>query len=92
MADGPAEYPMDTNFAGLELEDTGWDPPDTMGAVGPEHFVELLNNTIAVYDKTTGQPVAGPSNTIDFFRVGDFPRATVMVDPGTSMTTSPSAG
>jgi hypothetical protein len=29
-------------------------PPDTMGAVGPDHFVETLNTVFAVYDRDTG--------------------------------------
>jgi hypothetical protein len=29
-------------------------PPDTMGAVGPAHFVELINGRYSVYSKTTG--------------------------------------
>ena len=29
-------------------------PPDTMGAVGPDRFVEFLNGVFAVYDKATG--------------------------------------
>ena len=29
--------------------------PDTMGAVGPDHIVEMLNGVYTVYDKATGQ-------------------------------------
>ncbi|MFO0910376.1 MAG: hypothetical protein U0794_18860 [Isosphaeraceae bacterium] len=29
-------------------------PPDTMGAVGPNHFVEVINSSLAIYNKTTG--------------------------------------
>ncbi|HEY5460257.1 MAG TPA: hypothetical protein VIJ89_00780, partial [Deferrimonas sp.] len=29
-------------------------PPDTMGAVGPNHLVSLLNSDFGVFDKTTG--------------------------------------
>ncbi len=32
--------------------DTGIFPPDTMGAIGPNHFVEVLNNRIAVFDRS----------------------------------------
>jgi Ca2+-binding RTX toxin-like protein len=32
-------------------------PPDTMGAVGPSHVVELINGSYAVFDKTTGAQV-----------------------------------
>jgi hypothetical protein len=33
---------------------TGFIPPDTIGAVGPNHFVEAVNTTVGIYDKGTG--------------------------------------
>lgn len=30
-------------------------PPDTCGAAGPDHFVEVVNRNFAVYDKDTGE-------------------------------------
>lgn len=42
-------------------------PADVNGAMGPNHFVELLNGTFAVYDKTTGQSVLRTSDT-DFWK------------------------
>ncbi len=36
-------------------------PPDTNGAVGATQFVQIVNVTIAVYDKKTGAPVLGPA-------------------------------
>ena len=53
------------NFTGSSLYDSGYIPPDTMGAVGPNHVVELLNGRFAVYDKTTGNLLA--SSTLDEF-------------------------
>lgn len=32
-------------------------PPDTMGAVGPDHIVELINGRYTVFDKTSGTRV-----------------------------------
>ena len=32
-------------------------PPDTMGAVGPRHVVQLINGEFVVFDKTTGAQV-----------------------------------
>ncbi len=32
-------------------------PPDTMGGVGSDHIVELINGRYSVYDKSTGQKV-----------------------------------
>ena len=45
-------------FAGISLQDqfnafgSGSIPPDTMGAVGPNHFVEIINSSVAIYSKT----------------------------------------
>ena len=53
----PAAMPtvsIGMNFEGADLGDSGFRPPDTMGAVGPAHFVELINGTYAVYDRGTG--------------------------------------
>ncbi len=51
-------------FAGITLADqfnlnsgSASIPPDTMGAVGPNHFVELINSSMAIYNKTTGTRV-----------------------------------
>ncbi|MCP4589933.1 MAG: hypothetical protein GY842_04255 [bacterium] len=44
------------NFLGVKRGDAGqWSaPPDTCGAVGPDHFLVAVNRTIAAYNKTTG--------------------------------------
>ena len=39
------------NFTGSTRVQLGFIPPDTMGAIGPSHFAELLNGRFAVYDK-----------------------------------------
>jgi hypothetical protein len=47
------------NFAGLNFNDTctggqcgaGW-PPDTNGDVGPNHYIEAVNDAVAIYSKT----------------------------------------
>lgn len=49
------------DFTGTTRPQSGFIPPDTMGAVGPNHIVELLNGRYAVYDKTNGNPLAGIS-------------------------------
>lgn len=46
-------------FAGIrsgQLGNTSF-PPDTHGAVGPNHFVEIVNRVFAVYNKATGASV-----------------------------------
>lgn len=37
-------------------------PPDTEGAVGPNHYVQVVNLAFAIYDKS-GTLLTGPSNT-----------------------------
>jgi hypothetical protein len=55
------------NFAGLGGSASGGAvPPDTNGSVGSTQFVETVNLSYAVYDKTTGSKLLGPivMNTI----------------------------
>jgi hypothetical protein len=46
------------NFSGVNMNDVGAltlfnvSPPDTMGSVGPSHYVEFVNNAFAIYNKT----------------------------------------
>ncbi|MCX7003637.1 MAG: hypothetical protein NTV22_10260 [bacterium] len=35
--------------------DTGWLPPDTMGAIGPNHFMEVINGNVTIYSRTGTQ-------------------------------------
>jgi len=53
----PSAPVLDSSFAGLgNPPHTEGDvtPPDTMGAVGPNHLVSLLNSDFGVFNKTTG--------------------------------------
>jgi len=47
------------SFQGPRLGDAGagWLPPDTCGAVGPDHFVAVVNQNLSVYEKDSGQRV-----------------------------------
>jgi hypothetical protein len=54
------------NFTGSNFFQSGFIPPDTMGAVGPNHFAELLNGAYAVYNKSDGT-LAQPRQTLDQF-------------------------
>ncbi len=55
----PSEAPQSVgrSFQAIGLQDqfsdfgTGSIPPDTMGAVGPNHFVEIINSSVAIYTK-----------------------------------------
>ncbi len=39
---------------------TGWVPPDTVGDIGPNHYVQTVNISLAIYDRT-GNLLVGPS-------------------------------
>jgi len=51
----------DVSFEGQGF--SGRYPPDTVGAVGPEHYVQMINapggTSVQVYDKSTGAAVLG---------------------------------
>src|SRR5512140_543056 len=53
------------NFAGVGNGDYGFAPdaapPDTNGAVGATQYVQWVNESFAVYDKTTGARTYGPA-------------------------------
>ncbi len=64
------------NFKGLDLLTwgAGW-PPDTHGDVGPDHYIQVVNTSVGIYDKdTTSQLAAFTFN--DFFAGATAPCAT----------------
>ena len=78
-------YAVETNFAGLDLNDTLFTVADTMGAIGPNHFVELLNGKIAVFSRTNGAKLE-EATMLDFFQPGavlntNCPTSPFMGDP-----------
>jgi hypothetical protein len=51
------------NFTGSSYEvNSQAAPPDSNGAIGPRHFMEFINGTVAVYNKTNGLSVQRKSN------------------------------
>jgi hypothetical protein len=62
-AAGPLGPPLKvTEFEGVDQPTAGnWRPPDTHGAVGLSHFVEVTNSHIDMYSKSTGAKVKGVS-------------------------------
>src|SRR5438034_7459322 len=47
-----APQSVSTNFIALNRNDVGAKvPPDTMGAIGPSHFVEVINGGVAIYNR-----------------------------------------
>ncbi|MCH7545565.1 MAG: hypothetical protein IID30_04090 [Planctomycetes bacterium] len=56
-AAGTATAPLlNFDYQGVIFGDAGsfFIPPDTCGAIGPDHFVEVVNGNFAVYDRSTG--------------------------------------
>lgn len=50
-------------------------PPDTTGAIGPEHYVEMVNEEIAAYSRATLAMLGSPVN------VSEFTGGTAVCDP-----------
>jgi len=62
MPQGEGTLPqLGLSFKGVVRGDqSSWSfPPDTCGAVGPNHFVIAVNRVFAVYSKTTGSKIMG---------------------------------
>jgi hypothetical protein len=66
---GPDVVTPVTGFNGLNSNQTNCfcEPPDTIGAVGPNSYIEGVNTGYAIYNKTTGGFIAGPINADAFF-------------------------
>ena len=73
---GAEAAPLAPGFAGMitiglnqEISrrsvDSNFIPPDTMGAVGPNHIVEIINGNFEIFDKTTGASL--DSRSLDSF-------------------------
>jgi hypothetical protein len=61
-APGPllASTPGSVNIDGMDSATApGWDPPDTNGDVGPDEFVQIVNMSWQVFDKS-GNSIGGP--------------------------------
>jgi len=57
LAQGPS-FTLGANFNGSSINQSGFIPPDTMGAIGPNDYVELINGRFARYGKTGVQQEA----------------------------------
>ena len=63
---GDLTPPVDLSFDGISFATGGTgSPPDTVGAVGPNHYVQMVNGSIQIFNKS-GTTLYGPvtSNTI----------------------------
>ena len=51
--------PPTLDFDGLDRENWGsGSPPDTTGDVGPDHYIQAVNSSVGIYDKTDGSQIA----------------------------------
>ena len=67
----PAPAPI-ISFVGLDFLNFGAGrPPDTNGDVGPNHFIQSVNTSIGIYDKTTGTRLVGLAMDT-FMKQGNF--------------------
>lgn len=69
------------NFLGSTLLDSGFIPPDTMGGVGINHIVEMLNGVFAIYDKGTGAQISQVSLNQFFDSISGITRGGTVFDP-----------
>lgn len=85
-----SSWPPVRSFDGLDAVDdfntiaATYAPSDTDGAVGPNHYMQIVNSIFAVYDKDTGGLLGGPwANNIfwDVANTGDACEATNDGDP-----------
>jgi len=82
-AGGGATLPALTqDFVGPFLGDegAGWLPPDTHGAIGPEHFVSVVNMHLSVYDRDTGARLLSTSLQNFFSTSGSVGDPRVLYD------------
>ncbi len=68
------------NFTASTQLDSGFTPPDVMGAVGPNHIVEFINGRCAVYTKS-GQFLQASSLNNFWSSAGAVPAGSYAFDP-----------
>jgi hypothetical protein len=73
----------DVNVAGQPHN--GFFPPDTIGAIGPTHYIQMINNvegaSVQVYDKNTGATVGAPISLRPLAPDADPCRTSTKGDP-----------
>jgi hypothetical protein len=74
-----AVNPSLTNFLGAQSNESGFVPPDSMGAVGPSQVVVFVNGVLKVFDKQGNQVVSNISDAAFWAPVRNGEEPT---DPG----------
>ena len=67
------------SFVGIS--NTGWDPPDPHVAAGPNHVVEVVNSSIAIFDKVTGEKLLQATAGFWFQNTTPPPASGFIFDP-----------
>jgi len=57
-------------------------PPDTVGDVGPNHYLEMVNMHFCVYDKVSGTNLIAPMRMSALFAAAGFPPPASTTDDG----------
>ena len=69
---GPQVMPNPiANFDGIHNY-WGGIPPDTVGDVGPKHYVQMVNVGFQIYDKATGNPLTGVIDFNELYKAVSF--------------------
>jgi hypothetical protein len=77
---GPGSINILNTFEGVNNVD-GVLPPDTNGDIGPNHYVQMVNLSFAIYDRN-GNLLYGPANTNTLFQgLGGYCESTNDGDP-----------
>jgi hypothetical protein len=63
------------------INNTGWNPPDPHVAVGPNHLVAVVNSSIGIYDKNTGQQLLQSTGAYWFRNTVPAPAGGFIYDP-----------
>jgi hypothetical protein len=86
VPNAPAVIPGPSlQFAGRSGATAGVAPPDTVGDIGPNHYVQATNDSggtvIQIFNPTTGASVAGPFTLGSLFPGGSFANLNGNGDP-----------
>jgi hypothetical protein len=63
------------------VSNTGWNPPDPHMAAGPEQIVAVVNSSIAIFDKATGQKLLQSTADFWFQNTDPAPPSYFIYDP-----------
>ena len=67
LATTPEQFlTADPTFEGISSVDTGFNPPDTQGDVGPNHYIQVVNSAFEIWDKA-GTSLTGHTNINDLW-------------------------